>query len=226
VTLPAATSHRHYLTITESPSGRITDWSDPVYCPEGQQCDIRRRTLLLHGKAMSDLGAGLRPGRYLLVPSGDGLTVPSEPSGSEMTIAKTAPASIDPVADAKEVWLNLVAWQPALAVALAARVQALPEDWTRRVFGCGRAEAALELPSGASRLGIDDHAPEVAPWTEDLDQCEACAEAEGMCRYHKGCAAGQGPMFQLLLQAVQDNPATTVKQLLDQYIEQQETTEA
>lgn len=75
-------SHRHYLVINESPSGRITDWSDPFHCPDGQQCDVHRRTLLLHGRAMWDLGVGLRPGSYLLVPSGDdGLAVSSGSTG-------------------------------------------------------------------------------------------------------------------------------------------------
>jgi hypothetical protein len=138
----------------------------------------------------------------------------------------TEAAVTNPVAAGKFLFTDLLAWQPALAAALAMHVRALPDDWTLRYLGIGRTEAALQLTSGASFRGITDHAPEVAPWQADMDECDACAEAEGTCRYHQGLSAGHDPMFQMMLQAVKDDPAVTVSALLDRYIAEREAAAA
>lgn len=56
----------HYLTITTTTQGRATSWTHPASCPDGERCDILRRSQHMDMYAMADLGEGREPGRYLL----------------------------------------------------------------------------------------------------------------------------------------------------------------
>ncbi|WP_333745543.1 hypothetical protein [Streptomyces sp. IBSBF 2950] len=56
----------HHLTIAVTPDGRSTDWTHPTDCPDGERCDILRRTHRMGLEDMSSLGDGREPGRYLL----------------------------------------------------------------------------------------------------------------------------------------------------------------
>ena len=117
---------------------------------------------------------------------------------------------------APAVWEHLVQWQPATAAAIVEHVRALPDDWPARVFGVGRPDAALVLPPGASGEQFPDMTPEIAPYDEiaDLDDCPACVEAEGMCRYHQGLATGHGVEVQAQLDAVKARPDISLREFM------------
>lgn len=90
----------------------------------------------------------------------------------------------DPMATASQVWKDLVDWHPAAAAALLRQLRAMPDDWSMRVFGVGRPDAALQLPS----LEPDSQAPEIQPYMPDnWEDCPACYV--GQCRYHSGYSA-------------------------------------
>ena len=64
-TTPAATAP-HTLTVAYAPEGRITSWDHPDNCPDGENCDILRRTRRMGLHDMTDLGEGQPAGTYLL----------------------------------------------------------------------------------------------------------------------------------------------------------------
>jgi hypothetical protein len=117
---------------------------------------------------------------------------------------------------APEVWQHLVQWQPATAAALAQHIRALPDDWPLRVFGVGRPDAALTLSPGAIGEQFPDRTPEIAPYDEiaPLDDCPACTEVEGTCRFHEGYAAGHHEQVQAQLDAVRVNPAMGLREFM------------
>lgn len=115
-----------------------------------------------------------------------------------------------------QMWQRLVQWQPAEAALLAQHIRALPDDWPLRVFGVGRPDAALLLPPGASGEQYPDRAPEIAPFDEiaDLEDCPACEEAEGLCRWHEGFAAAHQAQTQAQLEAVKARPEISLREFL------------
>ncbi|MES9522424.1 hypothetical protein [Streptomyces capoamus] len=118
--------------------------------------------------------------------------------------------------DPTALWQHLVQWQPATAAALAQHVRALPHDWPLRVFGVGRPDAALLLPPGATGEQFPDRAPEIAPYDEtaSLDDCPACWEVGGTCRWHEGYAAGHHEAVQAQLDAVRVNPGMGLREFM------------
>jgi hypothetical protein len=122
----------------------------------------------------------------------------------------------NPATAAETLWDNLIDWQPATAAALLIRLRDLPTDWPLRVFGVGRPDAALDLPPGAEGELYDDRAPEIAPYSvfSDLDECPACGERGGNCRYHEGHAVGWHELYKPLLEALKADATVTVKTFL------------
>ncbi|WP_042170155.1 hypothetical protein [Streptomyces sp. NBRC 110035] len=114
------------------------------------------------------------------------------------------------------LWQHLVQWQPATAAALAEHARALPDDWPARVFGVARTDAALTLSPGAIGEQFPDRAPEIAPYDEiaPLDDCPACEEAEGNCRFHEGYASGHHEALQAQLDAVQAHPGMGLREFM------------
>lgn len=117
---------------------------------------------------------------------------------------------------APALWQHLVQWQPATAAALAQHVRSLPDDWPLRVFGVGRPDAALALPPGATGEQFPDRAPEIAPYDEiaPLDDCPACTEAGGTCRFHKGYASGHHEQSQVMRDAVKGRPDIGLREFM------------
>lgn len=115
-----------------------------------------------------------------------------------------------------DLWQHLVQWQPATAAAIAQHIRTLPDDWPLRVFGVGRPDAALTLPPGAVGEAFPDRAPEIAPYDEiaPLDDCPACTEVEGTCRWHEGYAAGHHEAVQAQLDAVRANPEMGLREFM------------
>jgi hypothetical protein len=64
-TTPAATP-LHALTITNGPEGRTTSWDHPDNCPDGEHCDILRRTRRMGIYDMTILGEDRPDGVYIL----------------------------------------------------------------------------------------------------------------------------------------------------------------
>jgi hypothetical protein len=122
----------------------------------------------------------------------------------------------DPATAAADLWAHLVDWQPATAAALLQQLRALPDDWPLRVFNVGRPDAALALPPGAQGETYDDHAPEIAPYADDawFEDCPACGERGGNCRYHEGHATGRQELYEPLLAAMKANANVTVRAFL------------
>ncbi|WP_328632003.1 hypothetical protein [Streptomyces sp. NBC_00356] len=58
-------NHPHYLTLTDD-GERSLDWTHPADCPDGDQCDIARRTHRMRPEALWELVDGRPPGRYRL----------------------------------------------------------------------------------------------------------------------------------------------------------------
>lgn len=116
----------------------------------------------------------------------------------------------DPVATADDLWLRLVEHQPAVAAALALKVRELPEDWSLRVLGVGRPEAALALSPSSP-----EHRIEIEPYEADWESCPACGEVlDEFCRYHTGHAAGYEALHRPLLDAVTLDADVTVRAVL------------
>lgn len=122
----------------------------------------------------------------------------------------------NPATAANDLWDNLIDWQPATAAALLIKLRELPVDWPLRVFGVGRVDAALALPPGAEGEVYDDQVPEIAPYAVALwwDDCPACAERGGSCRYHDGYGAGRDSLYGPLLKALKADQDVTVKAFL------------
>jgi len=126
-------------------------------------------------------------------------------------------ATPDPMGTASAVWQSLVDYQPGAAAALVRQLKAMPDDWPLRVFGVGRADAAVALPPAARGEVFDDHLPEIPPYSvHSFDECPACIETESNCRYHEGYATGHHEELQAQLDAVKANPAITLKSFLQQ----------
>ena len=122
----------------------------------------------------------------------------------------------DPAVAATELWERLVDWQPGTAAALVQQLRALPDDWPLRVFGVGRPDAAVALPPGAQGEAYDDREPEIAPYAGDgwWEDCPACGERGGNCRYHEGHATGRNELYQPLLAALKADQTVTVRAFL------------
>lgn len=56
----------HPFTITTIPEGTHYDWDHPTDCPDGDTCDIQRRTRRMGMHDMADLGANRPDGTYSL----------------------------------------------------------------------------------------------------------------------------------------------------------------
>lgn len=116
---------------------------------------------------------------------------------------------------AAELWEHLVNWQPATAAALLQQLRALPDDWPLRVFNVGRPDAALALPPGAHGETFDDQTPEISPYAEnEWEDCPACTERGGKCRYHQGYTTGRDELYQPLLKALKADDTVTVRGFL------------
>ncbi|WP_309029063.1 hypothetical protein [Streptomyces alfalfae] len=117
---------------------------------------------------------------------------------------------------APALWEHLVQWQPATAAALAMHLRALPDDWPQRLFTVGRPDTALVLPPAAIGEQYPDQAPEIAPYDEIAaeDDCPACQEAEGTCRYHQGYSAGHHEWNQAERDAVSARPDITLREFV------------
>lgn len=122
----------------------------------------------------------------------------------------------DPATAAQALWDNLIDWQPATAAALLIRLREFDADWPLRVFGVGRVDAALALPPGAEGEAYGDQVPEIAPYAVALwwDDCPACGERGGNCRYHDGYGTGRHELYKPLLEALKADETVTVKAFL------------
>lgn len=121
----------------------------------------------------------------------------------------------NPTPAAADLWAQLVTWQPATAAALLLKLRAFPADWPLRVFGVGRPDAALALPPGAHGETYDDRTPEIAPYAEHgFDDCPACGEHGGNCRYHEGYNTGRHELYKPLLDALKADKTITVHAFL------------
>jgi hypothetical protein len=99
----------------------------------------------------------------------------------------------------------------------------MPDDWPLRVFGVGRADAALDLPPAAHGEVFDDRPPEIAPYAEhDFDDCPACVETENNCRYHEGYATAHGEALRRQLDAVKANPGISLRDHLRETADEDE----
>ena len=56
----------HPYTVTTIPNGQDIDWTHPDNCPDGENCDIRRRTHRMRIDDMAALAEGRPDGTYLL----------------------------------------------------------------------------------------------------------------------------------------------------------------
>ncbi|MGW2113730.1 hypothetical protein [Streptomyces zhihengii] len=121
----------------------------------------------------------------------------------------------DPFRIASVVWQDLCDYQPGAAAALTIQLKHMPDDWPLRVFGVGRADAAVALPPAAHGEVFDDMRPEIPPYSEhSFDECPACIETDDNCRYHKGYAAGYHEVAQMQLDAIKADPTITLKDFL------------
>ncbi|MGV9267397.1 hypothetical protein ACWDRR_22350 [Kitasatospora sp. NPDC003701] len=127
--------------------------------------------------------------------------------------------SPDPLTSAKALWQNLIENQPAVAAALAMHLRALPDTWAQRELGVARPHAALELQP-VSRVPM-----EIAPHSQHWEECPACDEAEGLCRYHTGLATGYEELHRPLREVCAADPAVTVAAVLMRLEEADEAAE-
>ncbi|MET9436914.1 hypothetical protein [Streptomyces sp. NPDC006551] len=58
--------HAHPYTVTTTPEGHECDWTHPSTCPDGQACDILRRTHRMGIENMGELGTNRPDGTYNL----------------------------------------------------------------------------------------------------------------------------------------------------------------
>jgi hypothetical protein len=59
-------NHPHFLTVTESEGERSIDWAHPDDCPDGEHCEIARRTHRMRVEELCELADGRPVGRYRL----------------------------------------------------------------------------------------------------------------------------------------------------------------
>ncbi|MFF4384613.1 hypothetical protein [Kitasatospora sp. NPDC001547] len=128
-------------------------------------------------------------------------------------------SSPDPLTSANALWRNLVEHQPAVAAALALQLRELPDTWAQRELGVARPHAALDLQP-FSRVPV-----EVAPHSQDWEECPACDEAEGLCRYHTGLATGYEVLHRPLREISAADPAVTLVDVLQRLEEADEAAE-
>ncbi|MDX3531191.1 hypothetical protein P1P75_33505 [Streptomyces sp. ID05-39B] len=142
-----------------------------------------------------------------------------------MTITPdTAPSPpvrpIDPVQAAVDLWANLKEYQPAIAGALALHIRDFPVDWPQREFGIARPHALLTLQPPL-RPG-DNLMPEAAPYTPDIEECQACVEAGLICRWHAGQASAHEYWHNHVMAAIKaDRDARVDDVLLHQEAEEE-----
>jgi hypothetical protein len=131
---------------------------------------------------------------------------------AEYTLTKPSPGRVDSQEAASTLWQNLVRYQPSLAGALAIHLRNLPEDWPQREFGVGREAAVLTitppLPPGQNQL------PEAAPHTPDIEECQACAEAGLVCRWHDGQGEAHQWWQDHVMAALRADPEARVEDVL------------
>lgn len=121
----------------------------------------------------------------------------------------------NPMTAAASLWQQLVDYQPATAAALLRELRAMPDDWPLRLFGVGRADAALDLPPAAHGEVFDDRPPEVPPYAEhDFDDCPACIESGNNCRFHEGYFTAHHEALKAQLDAVKADKTVTLAAFL------------
>lgn len=92
-------------------------------------------------------------------------------------------AGFDPDGEAKRIWGSLYSHYPQIAQALAELLLDLPDTWRQDLFTRG-------LPSPLPQQRPEQPGPETAPYDTCWEDCEACTEAQGLCRYHRGVQDG------------------------------------
>ncbi|WP_331731398.1 hypothetical protein [Kitasatospora sp. NBC_01300] len=128
-------------------------------------------------------------------------------------------SSPDPLTSANALWQRLTKHQPAVAAALAMQLRALPDTWAQRELGMARPHAVLEL------LPASDMPMEIAPHVADWEECPACDECEGLCRYHTGYATGYEELHRPLREISAADPTVTVQDALERLEEADEAAE-
>ncbi|WP_105973622.1 hypothetical protein [Streptomyces geranii] len=97
--------------------------------------------------------------------------------------ADQVPPRFDPDTEAHRLWASLYSHYPQTAAALADYLADLPDTWRDDLFT--RDNSLTRLPPEA-RPG-----PETAPYDDrSWEDCEACAECQDSCRFHKGVFVG------------------------------------
>jgi hypothetical protein len=97
--------------------------------------------------------------------------------------ADQVPPRFDPATEAHRLWASLYSHYPQTATTLAGYLADLPETWREDLFTRDTSltrQPQQELPG-----------PETAPYDDQSwEDCEACAECQDQCRFHKGVFAG------------------------------------
>ncbi|MGW2827218.1 hypothetical protein ACWC24_40540 [Streptomyces sp. NPDC001443] len=125
--------------------------------------------------------------------------------------ADQLPLHFDPATEAHRLWASLLGHYPLIAAALAEYLNDLPDTWREDLFTTSEnsrvRQAPKELPG-----------PETAPYDPtSWEDCEACAEAQDQCRFHKGVFAGMEYQADLIKTALTD--AATVEYLQERHAE-------
>jgi hypothetical protein len=117
------------------------------------------------------------------------------------TEAATLPPHVDAATEAERLWASLFAHYPNVAGALADYLTALPPTWREDLFPAGDLAPASATPGYV-------YGPETAPYSPTgWEDCEACAEAQDLCRYHRGFSAGQDHQDALIKTLLSDDVA-------------------
>ncbi|MCX5000919.1 hypothetical protein [Streptomyces longwoodensis] len=131
---------------------------------------------------------------------------------SEDTLRKPPTRRVDPDIAATNLWHGLKRYQPAIAGALAIHLRTLADDWPQRELGVGREAAVYTIPPPL-RPG-DNLLPEAAPHSADVEECQACAEAGLVCRWHDGQAAAHEWWNQHARRALAADPNVRLEDVL------------
>ncbi|MEU5108185.1 hypothetical protein AB0H07_39010 [Streptomyces sp. NPDC021354] len=105
-------------------------------------------------------------------------------------------------AAAERLWAALVVEHPKLAATLAELLTALPATWRQDLFQTDHTtRLPADPPHGRSAP------PEIAAYSTDPHDCDACLEVDHLCRYHRGMADGQQHLRDLLATLAADSTA-------------------
>ncbi|MFJ4980360.1 hypothetical protein ACIP6X_34445 [Streptomyces coeruleorubidus] len=111
------------------------------------------------------------------------------------------PPQFDPDTEAKRIWASLYDHYPAIAAALIHLLTDLPPTWREDLFTHSSLSPAPTHPATPELPG-----PETAPYDEQSwEDCEACAEAQDSCRFHKGVYAGMAYQADLIKTLLTDD---------------------